>query len=134
MHDIRPFFVESSKGGFLNFVYKKNCLIFYTLSHASIIVSITTSVWFQRIVHVTRLTYNCAHLRSTKETLTIEYLKIILKNIWVKIFRVKIFLGKNFWGENFFGWKFLGLKLFGWKFVLDEIFLGENCFWWNVFE
>ena len=27
----------------------------------------------------TRLTYNCAHLRSTKETLTIEYLRIILE-------------------------------------------------------
>ena len=27
----------------------------------------------------TRLTYNCAHLRSTKETLTIEYFRIILE-------------------------------------------------------
>ena len=53
----------------------------------------------------TRLTYNCAHLRSTKECLT----------IWVKIFLVKIFEVKTFLSENFLG----------------EIFLGENCFWWK---
>ena len=33
----------------------------------------------------TRLTYNCAHLRSTKESLT----------IWVKFFGVKFFLGEG---------------------------------------
>ena len=44
----------------------------------------------------TRLTYNCAHLRSTKESLTIEYFEKKL------IFWVKIFLGENFWDENFF--------------------------------
>ena len=45
----------------------------------------------------TRLTYNCAHLRSTKESLT----------ILVKFFGVEIFLGwkfflvwKFFWGEG----------------------------------
>ena len=53
----------------------------------------TTSDWPKS---ETRLTYNCAHLRSTKQSLT----------IWVKIF-----LGENFWGENFFEWKF-----FGWIF------------------
>ena len=26
---------------------------------------------------LTRLTYNCVHLRSTKESLTIEYLRVI---------------------------------------------------------
>ena len=47
----------------------------------------------------TRLTYNCAHLRSTKESLTIEYLRWKLYWIfWVKIFRVK-----TFWVKNFFG-------------------------------
>ena len=56
----------------------------------------------------TRLSYNCAHLRWTKETLTIEYFRIILKKIWVKIF-----LGENFWGENFWGENFFGLKTFG---------------------
>ena len=56
----------------------------------------------------TRLSYNCAHLRWTKETLTIEYFGIILKKIWVKIF-----LGENFWGENFWGENFFGLKTFG---------------------
>ena len=45
----------------------------------------------------TRLTYNCAHHRSTKETLTIEYFRIILeKKIRVKIFGRKFVLGKIF--------------------------------------
>ena len=35
-----------------------------------------------------RLTYNCAYLRSTKETLTIEYFRIILEKK----------LGENFLG------------------------------------
>ena len=35
----------------------------------------------------TRLTYNCAHLRSTKESLTIR-----VKIFWLNIFWVKIFL------------------------------------------
>ena len=39
-----------------------------------------------------KLTYNCAHLRSTKETLTIEYFRIIFE----KKNQVKIF-----WGEHF---------------------------------
>ena len=52
MHDIKPFFVESLEGGLLNFVYKKDCLIFYALSRASTIASITTSAWFQRLLHV----------------------------------------------------------------------------------
>ena len=52
----------------------------------------------------TRLTYNCAHLRSTKETLTIEYFRIILE----KKIRVKIFWGENFWVENFLGEIFFG--------------------------
>ena len=59
----------------------------------------------------TRLTYNCAHLRSTKETLTIEYFRIILEKNRVKIFWVKIFWGENFWGENFLG---------------ENLFLGEK--------
>ena len=50
-------------------------------------------VFQKQNILITRLTYNCAHLRSTKETLTIEYFRIILKKIWVKIF-----LGENFWG------------------------------------
>ena len=60
----------------------------------------------------TRLKFNCAHLRWTKESLT----------IWVKIFWLKIFFGENFFewkffGWNFFGWKFLGWKFLGWKFL-----------------
>ena len=46
----------------------------------------------------TRLTYNCAHIRSTKESLT----------IWVKIFWLKIFWVKIFFSENLFWWFFFG--------------------------
>ena len=73
----------------------------------------------------TRLTYNCAHHRSTKETLTIEYFRIILEKNRVKIFWVKFF-----WGENF------GVKFFGRKFVLGEIFrvkiFGVKIFWAKI--
>ena len=57
---------------------------------------------------LTRLPYNCAHLRWTKETLTIEDFRIISKKIWVKIFWVKLFLG----------------EIFGVKIFLAEIFFG----------
>ena len=63
----------------------------------------------------TRLTYNCAHLRSTTESLTIEY------------FRVKTFLVKIFW-VKIFGVKILWVKIFWVTVFWDEIFLGENCF------
>ena len=67
------------------------------------------NVNFEPTIKIKKLTYNCAHLRSTKEILTIEYLrrklcwilvKICLGEIFfffffVKIFRVK-FLGENF--------------------------------------
>ena len=66
----------------------------------------------------TRLTYNCAHLRLTKESLTIEYLRWKLYWIfWVKILRVKTFLVNIFFGENFWSEKSLG-----------ENFLGDNFF------
>ena len=58
---------------------------------------------------VTRLTYNCAHLRSTKESLTDS-----VKNLFVrKKFCVKIFLGENLLGEHF---------------LSEHFFLGENFF------
>ena len=109
--------------------------------------------------HKTRLTYNCAHLRSTKESLTIWVKIFWLKIFWVKIFLSEFFLGeiffewtfflvniflvKIFWvniflvkillGEKNFGWKFFLVKIFfGWKFFLGEICLGEN-FWVNNF-
>ena len=45
----------------------------------------------------TRLTYNCAHLRSTKESLTDS-----VKNLFVrKNFCVKICLGENLLDEHF---------------------------------
>ena len=64
----------------------------------------------------TRLTYNCAHLRSTKDSLTIEYFRII-KKIGVKILWVKIFLCENFLGENFLGENSLWMKFFGLKII-----------------
>ena len=50
----------------------------------------------------TRLSYNCAHLRWTNETLktlTIEYFRIVLKKD----------LGEYLLGENFFGLKTFGM-------------------------
>ena len=58
---------------------------------------------------VTRLTYNCAHLRSTKESLTDS-----VKNLFVrKNFCVKIFLGENLLGEHFLSEHFFWVKFFG---------------------
>ena len=91
----------------------------------------------------TRLTYNCAHLRSTKESLTIEYLRIIFfcggeKECERRIFgeRKDIFVeekkngkgkgGKYLERENVTMARqstnkersgFFGLKIFGWNFV-----------------
>ena len=57
----------------------------------------------------TRLTYNCAHLRSTKESLTDS----VKKNFVRKFFCVKIFLGENLLGEHF---------------LSEHFFFGENFF------
>ena len=46
-----------------------------------------------QIILETRLTYNCAHLRS--------------KVVWMKFF-----LGENYWGENYLGEIFWGRKFF----------------------
>ena len=56
----------------------------------------------------TRLTYNCAHLRSTKESLTDS-----VKNLFVrKKFCVKIFLGEQFLIEHFFLGEIFWVKIF----------------------
>ena len=57
----------------------------------------------------TRLTYNCAHLRSTKESLTDSVKKFFVR----KFFCVKIFLGENLLGEHF---------------LSEHFFLGEHFF------
>ena len=58
---------------------------------------------------LTILTYNCAHLRSTKESLTDS-----VKNLFVrKKFCVKIFLGENLLGEHFLSEHFFWVKFFG---------------------
>ena len=54
-----------------------------------------------RFTKMNRLTYNCAHLRSRKESLTIEYKEIIL-DVLGEIFLVKNFCGENFLAEIFF--------------------------------
>ena len=65
---------------------------------------------------MTRLTYDSAHLRSTKESLTIEYFETKLI-FWVEnFFWLKIFLGENFLAEN----------------ILEENILDEN-FWVEIF-
>ena len=57
----------------------------------------------------TRLTYNCAHLRSTKESL-----RDSVKNFFLqKFFCVMIFLGENLLGEHF---------------LSEHFFLGEHFF------
>ena len=70
---------------------------------------------------ITRLTYNCAHLRSTKESLTDSVKKNLCEFFWVKILG-EIFVGDIFLGEHFFEWKFLG------EHFLGENFLGEIFF------
>ena len=65
---------------------------------AVVIIAVVVVVVVVMVVK-TRLTYNCAHLRSTKESLTIEYLRRKLYWIfWVNIFRVKTFLVKILFG------------------------------------
>ena len=77
---------------------------------------------FFRTPQKTRLTYNCAHLRSTKESLIIENLRRKLYWIfWVKIFRVKTFLMKIFW-VKFFGVKILLVQIFWVKIFLVKFF------------
>ena len=62
----------------------------------------------------TRLTYNCADLRLTKESLTIEYFeKAILLDFLGENWLGESCLGeKKFWVKGFFGWKFFGWKCF----------------------
>ena len=69
-------------------------------------------------IDTTRLTYNCAHLRSTKESLT-DSVKIFCLR---KFFCVKIFLGENLLGEHFLSEHFFLGEIF-WV----NIFLSENC-------
>ena len=65
----------------------------------------------------TRLTYNCAHLRSTKESLTDS-----VKNLFVR----KKFCVKNFLGENLLGEHFLSEHFFLGEIFWVKIFLSEN--------
>ena len=79
------------------------------------------------IIMITRLTYNCAHLRSTKEGLIFEYLDPrVTKKLFDQFSRqFRTFPEENFFGRTFFGgenfsyvnfcWlkKFLRLKFFG---------------------
>ena len=88
-------------------------------SIAAVLSSYFTESNFNKIKGLkdTRLTYNWAHLRSTKETLTNEYFRIILEKNQVKIFWVKIFWGENFWGENFLGENLFWVKFLGENFL-----------------
>ena len=95
-------------------------------------------MWGKGSSKKTRLTYNCAHLRSTKETLTIEYFRITLeKKIGWNFFGVKIFGVKIFWAKiclgEIFGWKFFGWKLFLVKIFGVKLFLSNIFFWWEFF-
>ena len=63
----------------------------------------------QLIFPRTILTYNCAHLRSKKESLTDSVNKFLGKNF----FCVKFFLGENLLGEHFLSEHFFWVKFFG---------------------
>ena len=66
-------------------------------SHIGLDISIIRSPENQMIKEGTRLTYNCAHLRSTKESLTDSVKKFFVRKFfcvnffWVKICWVNIF-------------------------------------------
>ena len=85
-----------------------------------------------QITTLTRLTYNCAHLRSTKESDSVKKKKLcenlfVWKFFWVKICWVNIFWVNIFFLVKIFGWKFFWVKILGEIFVGD-IFLGEHFF------
>ena len=83
-------------------------------------------------VHVmTRLTYNCAHFRSTKESLTI-LVKFFGENFFEWKFFGWIFLGENLFGEIFFWWTFFGWTFFGWKLFFVNIFW-VKILWVKIF-
>ena len=76
----------------------------------------------------TRLTYNCAHLRSTNESLTDSVKNLFVrKNLCVKIFLGENLLGEHFLSEHFFLGEIFWVKILGEIFVGD-IFLGEHFF------
>ena len=66
----------------------------------------------------TRLTYNCAHLRSTKESLTDS----VKKNFVRKIFCVKMFLAENLLGEHCLSEHFFFGEIYWVKKFLLKIF------------
>ena len=73
----------------------------------AIMVSFTTYFSQPDIIR-TRLTYNCAHLRSTKESLTDS-----VKNLFVrKKILCENFLGQNLLGEHFFFCEIFWVKIF----------------------
>ena len=71
-------------------------------------VNVFLSLNDYRHIGTTRVTYNCAHLRSTKESLTDSVKNLFLR----KKFCVKIFLGENLLDEHFLSEHFFLLKFF----------------------
>ena len=61
----------------------------------------------------TRLTYNCAHLRSTKESLTDSVKNLFVrKKICVRIFVCENLLGEHFLSEHYFFGEIFWVKIF----------------------
>ena len=84
----------------------------------------------------TRLTYNCAHLRSTKESLTDSVKNLFVRRkICVKIFLGENMLGEHFLSEHFFWGEIFWVNIFWMKIVgeifVGDIFLGDNFFEWK---
>ena len=85
--------------------------------HHSKSVLLEKSIIFGGKTYQTRLTYNCAHLRSTKESLTFEY---DICWYWVSRRRYWLVLGgtRSVWGRN------------GWYLVV----LGQSGRYWLIHD
>ena len=78
------------------------------------------------MVILTRLTYNCAHLRSTKESLTIEYLR---RKLYFFVVEKKNVEGKYLEKEKILFWGRRKRR----KIFLGEFVLVKICFWfWGI--
>ena len=83
---------------------------------------------------ITRVMYNCAHLRSTKESVTFEYdiwwYWVIRRQYWLVLCGTASVWVKFFLGWTFFGWKYFWVKIFSWW----KMFWGKICVGWNFFD
>ena len=115
--------------------FRTNCLDFplkmHRLSYNPQKLDEKSKAVSSQVFALTRLTYNCAHLRSTKEGLIFEYLdpRVTKKSDLTNFFAIsEHFLRRIFLVEHFFGVKIFGVKFFGCQFFLVENFFGVKFF------